>query len=75
MIKERLDWIPQTFYAILRRLEQNDLIFSQIGARSDGPPRKHFFITQNGLRAYEDLKLNWEYYHALVQKIVQDRRK
>ncbi|MCY3411071.1 MAG: PadR family transcriptional regulator [Candidatus Heimdallarchaeota archaeon] len=69
-----LDATNATFYAILRRMEQSGLIFAQIGERSDGPPRKHYFITNNGELAYNELKLNFEYYHSLVSMMIYNTK-
>lgn len=69
-----LDATNATFYAILRRMEQDGLIHARIGERSDGPPRKHYFITVAGDQAYATLQITWQYFHNLVSIMIQENK-
>ena len=64
-----IDASNATFYAILRRMEQDQLIFSELGQSIDGPIRKHYFLTEMGFTAYNLLKRNWKYYFEIIQNV------
>jgi len=64
-----IDASNATFYAILRRMEQDKLIFSELGKSIDGPIRKHYFLTELGFKSYDLLKRNWNYYFEIIQNV------
>lgn len=64
-----IDASNATFYAILRRMEQDNLIFSELGESKEGPIRKHYFLTELGFEACNLLKMNWDYYYGILQKV------
>ncbi|MHA2249002.1 MAG: PadR family transcriptional regulator [Candidatus Kariarchaeaceae archaeon] len=61
-----------TFYAILRRLENEGLIQSQIGKSVSGPPRKHYLLTDAGEQSFQTLLQYWEYYYNIIKMLAGD---
>jgi PadR family transcriptional regulator PadR len=59
-----------TYYAILRRLEKDSLLYSQIEDSSTGPPRKHYYLTSGGKSALNTLWKNWKYYYNLLDEML-----
>ena len=66
-----MDGTKATFYAILRRLQRDGLIDSNLGESTSGPARKYYFLTPKGERAYHALWANWEYYYKLLERLVK----
>ena len=50
-------------------MEKDKLIFSELGEIKEGPIRKHYFLTELGFTAYNILKLNWDYFYQIIQKV------
>ncbi len=48
-----------TIYAILRRLNKEGAAKVTLGTVSGGPPRKYYFITEQGREALAGAKSNW----------------
>ena len=62
-----LDASNATFYAILRRLEKDSLISSQIQPSDAGPNRKHYYLTEDGMEVLNSLYQHWDYHHSVIQ--------
>ena len=56
-----------TFYAILRRLEKDGLIRSQLQPSDAGPNRKHYYLTIDGVEVLNSLYQHWDYHHSVLQ--------
>jgi len=48
-----------TIYPVLRALEKNGLLKSQIKASASGPPRKYYLITEKGRKKLEVWQRTW----------------
>ncbi len=57
-----------SFYAILRRLVNDKLVISKEGDSLKGPPRKYYFLTQEGKMAMKALYRNWQHYFAIISE-------
>lgn len=55
-----------TVYPLLQKLEKNGLIYSQNKPSPDGPDRKYFYMTEEGLAYLGDF---WQQWTDLVQKV------
>ena len=55
-----------SFYAILRRLVKDELIEYREGDSLKGPPRKYYFLTDQGRDAMKALYQNWVYYSQII---------
>lgn len=49
-----------SIYPILLRLQKDKLIRGEMKKSPNGPNRKYYFITEEGEKALEDFKVNWE---------------
>ena len=59
-----------TYYSILRRLEKENLLYSRIEDSPTGPPRKHYYLTEDGKSALNTLWKNWKYYYHLLDDMI-----
>lgn len=55
-----------TLYPLLTRLKNAQLIDYRWEESENGPPRKYFSVTQQGIQFYETLRTSWE---ALIQSV------
>jgi PadR family transcriptional regulator PadR len=62
-----------TFYAILRRLEQDQLVISELKASPSGPARKYYRLTTKGERAFRALYENWQYYYDILTNLIESK--
>lgn len=69
-----LDGSKATFYAILRRLEKDQLVSSELRVSPTGPARKYYFLTSKGKRASNALWQNWIYYYAILQRLIESNK-
>ncbi|OLS16510.1 MAG: hypothetical protein HeimC3_54530 [Candidatus Heimdallarchaeota archaeon LC_3] len=60
-----------TYYAILRRMEKDSLLNSEIVESTSGPSRKHYFLTTLGENALNDLWKKWKYYYSLLNDLIK----
>jgi len=58
-------------YAILARLQTDGLARSYWQNSTDGPPRKYFKLTESGLKALEEMNMQWE---AIIESIQTVRK-
>ncbi len=66
-----LDGSRATFYAILRKLEMEGLLTSEIRSSPQGPARKYYILTKKGIQAYQELFETWRNYFYLLEDMVQ----
>ncbi|MFX0151526.1 MAG: PadR family transcriptional regulator [Candidatus Hodarchaeota archaeon] len=69
--KGELGGTNATFYAILRRLEQDQLVMSELKPSPAGPARKYYRLTTKGERAYHALFENWQYYYTILENLIE----
>lgn len=69
--KGELGGTNATFYAILRRLEQDQLVVSELKPSPTGPARKYYRLTTKGERAYQALFENWRYYYDILKNLIE----
>ncbi len=68
-----LDGSRATFYAILRKLELEELLSSEIRSSSQGPARKYYFLSKKGIEVYQELFETWRNYYYLLEELIQRR--
>ena len=56
-------------YPILARLQQETLVESYIEPSADGPPRKYFKLTAEGLAILADMNSHWEQMIDSIQHV------
>lgn len=60
-----------TIYPLLRRFRKEGYVETYLQESQEGPPRKYYEITQEGLRAYEILVQEWDSFINGVNKILR----
>jgi PadR family transcriptional regulator PadR len=68
-----LDGSKATFYAILRRLEKDELVTSELQVSPSGPARKYYRLTPKGERAYNALWQNWIHYYGILERLIEKK--
>lgn len=68
-----LDGSKATFYAILRRLEKDQLVSSELQVSPTGPARKYYRLTPKGERAYNALWQNWIHYYGILERLIENK--
>lgn len=57
-----------SFYAVLRRLVDEELVEIKEGESIKGPPRKYYFLTEEGRQVMKALYKNWTYYFSIISE-------
>ena len=57
-----------SFYAVLRRLVDEKLVDVKEGDSIKGPPRKYYYLTEEGSEVMKALYQNWKYYFDIISK-------
>jgi DNA-binding PadR family transcriptional regulator len=61
-----------TLYPLLRRLESLGLLKSEWRIE-DGPPRRYYTLSSDGLRHYQNLSASWSELVATVNRLIVDK--
>ena len=62
-----------TLYPLLRRLESLGLLVSEWRIE-DGPPRRYYTLSPDGVRHYQDLSASWSELVATVNRLIADKK-
>lgn len=60
-----------TIYPILLRLQKEKLIRGEMRKSPNGPNRKYYFLTDEGVLALEEFKGNWEELKKPVERLLK----
>ena len=60
-----------TLYPLLRRLEGQGLLTSEWRIE-DGPPRRYYVLSPEGLRLFKDLTVSWRGLTAVVERLLEN---
>ncbi len=63
-----------TIYPILRRLTKEGLCSTYLRESNEGPPRKYFKISNVGLDRLRELKVDWNRFESVVNKLIRSDR-
>ena len=58
-------------YPVLRSMEKNGILKSEIEPSVSGPPRRYYSITEKGGKILEDWKATWKRTRDLVDEILK----
>lgn len=58
-----------TIYPLLRRLKKDDLVTTYLQESKEGPPRKYYQLTDDGMRIHEELMLEWQNFQTSINNI------
>ncbi|PQO41060.1 PadR family transcriptional regulator [Blastopirellula marina] len=68
---DRLPMNQGAIYPVLRSLEKQGLLGSQMLPSETGPPRKYYQITANGRRSLADWTVAWEESKRFVESVLE----
>ncbi len=60
-----------TLYPLLRRLEGQGLLVSEWRIE-DGPPRRYYVLSAEGMKLFKDLTASWRDLTAVVERLLED---
>lgn len=60
-----------TIYPLLRRLKNDGYVVTYLKESQEGPPRKYYRITDEGIRYFNELENEWNYFVKGVNKIIR----
>ena len=60
-----------TIYPLLRRLKQDQLVSTYLQESTDGPPRKYYKLTQEGVNTHKKYNDEWLDFQSSVNKICE----
>ncbi|UXR69350.1 PadR family transcriptional regulator [Staphylococcus sp. IVB6246] len=61
-----------TVYPILRRLVKEGYLSTYYQASTEGPARKYYQMTQDGLERLKELRLQWEEFADVVSVFIKE---
>ena len=64
------DIIGGTVYPLLQKLEKQGYLSSSMKPSPDGPDRKYYQITPEGIKYYEQFKIQWEIFTQNVNTVI-----
>ena len=67
-----MDITEGTIYPLLRRLKNDGLLTTYLKESSEGPPRKYYQITEEGIRMKAALVEEWDAFVTGVNLIVKE---
>jgi PadR family transcriptional regulator PadR len=62
-----------TLYPLLRRLESLGLLMSEWRIE-DGPPRRYYTLSRDGVRHYKDLSSSWSELVKTVNRLISNKK-
>ena len=62
-----------TLYPLLRRLESQSLLVSEWRIE-DGPPRRYYTLSEEGVRHYENLSASWSELVKTVNRLISKKK-
>jgi PadR family transcriptional regulator PadR len=62
-----------TLYPLLRRLEATGLLVSEWRIE-DGPPRRYYTLSPEGVRHYQNLSANWSELVKTVNRLISNKK-
>jgi PadR family transcriptional regulator, regulatory protein PadR len=60
-----------TVYPILSRLKRDGLVATEWRESREGPPRKYYRLTPNGIRALDEFRAQWQVFARAVDTILE----
>lgn len=72
VLAEKTDSSIGTIYPILRKMKDAGLLTTQLSEASSGPPRKYYYITDQGHKVLERETANWHRLRRAVNTFIQE---
>lgn len=72
VLADKTDSSIGTIYPILRKMKEAGLVTTRLSEDSGGPPRKYYFITNEGREILKEAKSNWMSLSSAVNEILEE---
>lgn len=69
-ISQEMAIAPGTLYLILKRLKEEDLVETYLVESEEGPARKYYHLTEQGISYQNDLKKEWVEFVDAVNRLL-----
>lgn len=63
-----------TIYPVLLRLQKNNYITGEMRPSENGPNRKYYSITKEGLQALKEIQMEWELVARPISNLLRGNR-
>lgn len=63
-----------SIYPLLRRLKKDHLVTSYLKESIEGPPRKYYKLSDDGVSAYHQLLAEWQEFQESINRLVDTGR-
>ena len=73
-ISDSMSITEGTIYPLLKRLKDNGSISSYIVESQEGPPRKHYQITETGKREKQRQEAEWRNFATSIEKLINGEK-
>ena len=74
-LSKEIDVAEGSVYPLLRRLTNDGLFTTYLQESTEGPPRKYYKITEEGIAQYNAMKQDWQQFISGVNSIMQGSEK
>ncbi|OAB38370.1 PadR family transcriptional regulator [Paenibacillus glacialis] len=71
-ISRRFEIAEGTIYPLLRRLASEGLFSTYLSESMEGPPRKYYKITDQGMTVLNELVTEWEKFAGGVREMIEE---
>ena len=69
----KIDIADGTVYPILRKLMSDGLVVTYLSEESGGPPRKYYSLTKTGRETYQNDRMDYLEFAAVIQTILEEK--
>ena len=69
----KIDIADGTVYPILRKLKSDGLVVTYLSEESGGPPRKYYSLTKTGRETYQNDRMDYLEFAAVIQTILEEK--
>lgn len=71
LISDAMHITEGTIYPLMKRLKDSGSIESYIVESQEGPPRKYYRITENGIGIQKEQEAEWRSFVAAVNRLIE----
>lgn len=72
-VSRHIDISEGTVYPLLKRLKDDQLVETYLVESKEGPPRKYYTLTPEGMGHYVELTIEWKHFVQGVERILEGR--
>lgn len=72
-ISKEMDIAGGTLYPILKKLKEDNYVTTYLVESENGPARKYYRLTENGLAYQKQLLQEWEEFTQAVKRLIENK--